>query len=48
MSKIIKESFKKPDDPIYREGFKTFTPLNKKAEMTKDKKEESKKNNEDN
>tara|TARA_B110000967_G_C18402044_1_gene325052 strand:+ start:124 stop:270 length:147 start_codon:yes stop_codon:yes gene_type:complete len=48
MSKIIKESFKKPDDPIYKEGFKTFTPLNKKVEKTKDKKEESKKDNEDN
>ncbi|MDB9818336.1 hypothetical protein OAC08_03090 [Pelagibacterales bacterium] len=48
MSKIIKESFKKPDDPIYKEGFKTFTPLNKKVEQTKDKKEESKKDNEDN
>ena len=48
MSKIIKESFKKPDDPIYKEGFKTFTPLNKKAEKTKYKKEESKKDNEDN
>ena len=48
MSKIIKTSFAKPDDPIYKEGFKTFTPLNKKAEKTKDKKEESKKDNEDN
>jgi hypothetical protein len=26
MSKIIKTSFAKPDDPIYKEGFKTFTP----------------------
>ena len=26
MSKIIKKSFAKPDDPIYKEGFKTFTP----------------------
>jgi len=24
--KIIKKSFAKPDDPIYKEGFKTFTP----------------------
>ena len=48
MVKIIKRSYKKPDDPIFKEGFKTFTPLNKKAEKTKDKKEDSKKDNEDN
>ena len=48
MVKIIKRSYKKLDDPIFKEGFKTFTPLNKKAEKTKDKKEDSKKDNEDN
>jgi len=35
MSKIIKTSFAKPDDPIYKEGFKTFTP--KKSTKKKDK-----------
>ena len=48
MAKIIKKSFKKPDDPIFKEGFKTFTLLNTKAEKTKGKKEDSKKDNEDN
>jgi len=33
--KIIKKSFKKPDDPIYKEGFKTFT--SKKSTKKKDK-----------
>ena len=35
MSKIIKESVLKPDDLIYKEGFKTFTP--KKSTKKKDK-----------
>jgi hypothetical protein len=26
MSKIIKKSYAKPDDPIFKEGFKNFTP----------------------
>ena len=26
MVKIIKRSYKKPDDPIFKEGFKTLTP----------------------
>ena len=32
--KITKISFKKPDDPIYKEGFKTFTP--RKSNKKKD------------
>ena len=35
MVKIIKRSYKKPDDPIFKEGFKTFTP--KKSKKKKDK-----------
>ena len=33
--KITKKSLAKPDDPIYKEGFKTFTP--KKSTKKKDK-----------
>jgi len=33
--KITKISYAKPDDPIYKEGFKTFTP--KKSKKKKDK-----------
>jgi len=33
--KITKISYAKPDDPIYKEGFKTFTP--KKSTKKKDK-----------
>ena len=32
MSKIIKESYKKPDDPIFKEGFKTLTLKKKKKD----------------
>ena len=33
--KITKISYAKPDDPIYKEGLKTFTP--KKSKKKKDK-----------
>ena len=43
MSKIIKESYKKPDDPIYKEGFSTFTPVNRLPHLARILKEKSEK-----
>ena len=49
MSIIIKTSFKKPDDPIYKEGFKTITPVNRLPELARllKKKSEKKKKKEE-
>ena len=46
MSKIIKESYKKPDDPIYKEGLSTFTVGSRSpylARILKEKSEKKKK-----
>ena len=37
VTKIIKKSYKKPDDPIFKETFKTFTLKKNKVEDTYDK-----------
>jgi hypothetical protein len=44
MSKITKISYAKPDDHIFKEKFKTFTPLNKdfKKKKTKEEKKDKK------
>ena len=39
--KITKISYAKPDDPIYKEGFKTFTPVNRLPELARILKEKS-------
>ena len=44
MSKIIKKSYKKPDDPIYKEGFSTFTPGNRPPYLARILKERKEKN----
>ena len=36
MIKIIKESYKKPDDPIFKETFKTLTLKNNKKNKVED------------
>lgn len=39
--KITKISYAKPDDPIYKEGFKTFTPVNRLPDLARLLKEKS-------
>tara|TARA_R110000796_G_scaffold122567_1_gene236897 strand:+ start:471 stop:635 length:165 start_codon:yes stop_codon:yes gene_type:complete len=39
--KITKISYAKPDDPIYKEGLKTFTPVNRLPDLARLLKEKS-------
>ena len=43
MSKITKISYAKPDDPIFKEKFKTFTPVNRPPHLARILKEKSEK-----
>ena len=43
MTKITKISYAKPDDPIFKEKFKTFTPVNRLPHLARILKEKSEK-----
>jgi hypothetical protein len=43
MTKITKISYAKPDDPIFKEKFKTFTPVNRPPHLARILKEKSEK-----